>query len=44
MECRCGAATCRRIITGQDWRGEELQTKYAGFISWYLMRKIERLD
>ncbi|HEX8423716.1 MAG TPA: SET domain-containing protein-lysine N-methyltransferase, partial [Pyrinomonadaceae bacterium] len=25
MECRCGAPTCRKIITGQDWRRKDLQ-------------------
>ena len=40
MECRCGAASCRKIITGQDWRRKELQQKYSGYISWYLIEKI----
>src|SRR3989442_10791441 len=40
MECECGAASCRRIITGQDWRRKELQQKYAGYISRYLPEKI----
>ena len=38
MECRCGAPSCRRLVTGQDWRRKELQSKYAGFISWYLIQ------
>ena len=42
MPCRCGAATCRRTITGQDWRRPDLQEKYRGYLSWYLQRKIER--
>jgi len=42
MECRCGATTCRKIITGQDWRRAELQEKYAGYMSWYLTEKIKR--
>lgn len=41
LECRCGARTCRRIITGQDWRKAELQQKYRGLFSWYLQRKID---
>ena len=41
MECRCGAAGCRRVVTGQDWRRPELQEKYRGFISAYLAAKIE---
>lgn len=42
MECRCGAAGCRRIVTGQDWRKAGLQRKYAGYMSWYLVEKIRR--
>jgi hypothetical protein len=42
MECRCGAEGCRGIVTGQDWRKEDLQRKYAGYMSWYLAEKIRR--
>jgi SET domain-containing protein len=42
MECRCGAETCRRVITGQDWRRKELQEKYGEHISSYLREKIGR--
>jgi uncharacterized protein YhfF len=41
LDCNCGAATCRKVITGQDWRKKELQEKYKGFMSWYLERKIK---
>lgn len=44
MECRCGAASCRRIITGQDWRRQDLQEKYKGYFSSYLIEKIKRLN
>ena len=44
MECRCGSANCRRVITGQDWRRKDLQEKYAGYFSWYLAEKIGRLS
>ncbi|HEU4388349.1 MAG TPA: SET domain-containing protein-lysine N-methyltransferase [Blastocatellia bacterium] len=40
MECRCGAANCRRIISGQDWRRKDLQQRYEGYLSWYLLEKI----
>jgi SET domain-containing protein len=43
MECKCGTASCRKVISGQDWRREELQEKYAGYMSWYLMEKIRRM-
>ena len=38
-QCNCGAATCRKVISGQDWRSEALQEKYNGYISWYLVEK-----
>jgi uncharacterized protein len=40
MPCRCGAAACRRVITGQDWQSPELQRKYGDHFAWYLLRKI----
>ena len=42
MKCNCGADNCRGVITGQDWRNEELQKKYHGYFAWYLQRKIEQ--
>jgi len=42
MTCRCGAASCRGVITGQDWRRQELQERYRGYISWYVQEKIRR--
>ena len=30
MECTCGAATCRGVITGEDWQIPELRERYAG--------------
>jgi SET domain-containing protein len=44
MECKCGAATCRKVITGQDWRRKDLQQKYAGYLSWYLEGKIRKTN
>ena len=40
MECKCGAESCRKVISGQDWRREDLQQKYEGYISSYLVEKI----
>ena len=41
MECNCGAASCRKVITGQDWRRKDLQEKYRDYMSWYLQQKIK---
>jgi uncharacterized protein len=41
LECRCGAPTCRRIVTGKDWKRPDLQRKYRGLFSWYLQRRID---
>ena len=40
FRCLCGAANCREIVTGSDWRDEGLRTKYAGWFSPYLARRI----
>ncbi len=44
MECLCAAPSCRRIITGQDWRRKELQEKYGHYMSSYLLEKIGRAN
>ena len=36
MDCHCGSALCRRVITSDDWRRPELQARYAGWFSRYL--------
>src|SRR5215470_9129214 len=40
VECNCGAATCRRLLTGKAWPRPDLQKRYAGYFSAYLARKI----
>jgi hypothetical protein len=42
VECQCGAANCRKILTGKDWQKPELQKRYAGYFSAYLADKIAR--
>jgi SET domain-containing protein len=42
MDCKCGSSSCRKVITGQDWRRIDLQKKYAGYMSWYLSEKIRK--
>ena len=41
--CRCGSASCRRIITGDDWRREDVQERYRGHFSPFINRRIEKL-
>jgi hypothetical protein len=40
MTCNCGAASCRKVVTGKDWMKKDLQEKYRGYFSWYLEQKI----
>ena len=42
--CSCGTPSCRRLITGGDWRLPELQERYAGYFSAYITRKIAQAD
>jgi len=37
MECRCGAASCRGLISGRDGERPELQRKYGTYFSAYLL-------
>ena len=41
VACKCGAANCRKTVTGRDWQRPELQKQYAGYFSAYLTKKIE---
>lgn len=40
MQCHCGSALCRNVITGDDWQLPELQERYRGFFSSYLEQKM----
>ncbi len=40
MDCDCGAAGCRRVVTGADWRRVDLQRRYAGHWPPGLQRRI----
>jgi uncharacterized protein len=40
MECRCGAASCRKVINGRDWQRPDLQRRYDGYSSAYLQSRI----
>ena len=40
LPCNCGAANCRKVLTGKDWQRVDLQEKYRGYFSWYLQKKI----
>lgn len=43
FECHCGAPSCRKRVTGNDWRIPELWEKYRGYFLPYLQRRIDRL-
>jgi uncharacterized protein len=36
MDCSCGTSECRKVITGDDWRLQDLQRRYAGYFSRYI--------
>lgn len=44
MDCSCGSANCRKIVTGKDWQKRDLQEKYRGYMSWYLAEKIKQMS
>ena len=40
MECRCGTAACRDVVTGTDWMRTDLRERCRGWFSWWLQQKI----
>ena len=40
VECKCGTSRCRGLLTGKDWHRPDLQKRYSGYFSPYLVRKI----
>ena len=41
FDCACGTARCRGRVSGSDWLKPELQTRYAGYLSPYIVRRID---
>lgn len=41
MRCKCGAAACRGVVTGRDWRLPELQRAYGRHWSPPLLERID---
>ena len=42
MRCQCNAASCRGVVTAADWRRKDLQRKYRGYFSAYLLAKMTK--
>lgn len=40
FECRCGAAACRRLIRGGDFRDPILRARYAGYFTSFVMSRL----
>jgi SET domain-containing protein len=43
FRCLCEAPNCREVVTGSDWRDPDLRTKYDGWFSPYIARRIAAL-
>lgn len=41
--CECGHPTCRRFVTGEDWKRPELQERYKGYFSPYIQKMIDAI-
>jgi len=41
FDCKCSLITCRKIITGEDWKDKKLQAKYGSYFSTYLLEKMK---
>jgi len=41
--CYCESPTCRGVVSGSDWRDPAIQSRYGGWFSSYLVRRIAAL-
>ncbi|MFN7930518.1 MAG: SET domain-containing protein [Blastocatellia bacterium] len=41
LTCRCGAARCRRVVTGSDWELLALQQRYRGYFQPFIAERID---
>ena len=44
LDCLCGSELCRGTVTGEDWKMPELQRRYRGYFSSYILKKITMLE
>ncbi len=43
MKCTCSQPSCRKIITGNDWKNPSIREKYDGHFAWYLQKKVNNI-
>jgi hypothetical protein len=43
MLCYCGSPSCRRVVTGNDWKLPELRIRYQEHFSPYIVARIQNL-
>ena len=43
FKCECNSKMCRSIISGNDWKIPELQSKYNGYFSHYIQNNLINL-
>lgn len=43
MTCHCGTATCRGVVSGDDWKDPAFRARHAGFLSLYIHEMIRQL-
>lgn len=41
LECLCAAPSCRKLITSEDWRNKELQTRLGKYFPYFILDAIE---
>lgn len=44
FDCNCQSPLCRTLVTGDDWKSEELQERYKNHFSPYLNERIHKVS
>lgn len=40
LKCSCGGSSCRKLVTGDDWKRPDIQLRYKGSFSLFIERRI----
>lgn len=44
FSCLCGSKNCREVISENDWKNSELQSRYNGYFQHYLQKQINKIN
>ncbi len=41
LDCKCSSKNCRGVVTGEDWKNENLQKKFGNYFAYFILERIK---